>query len=459
MALLFAVLLGVGVSVLAYFNHYFHQSHYIRAAENLLNTEISQIVDLWPVFGGEKVLDSLIKSSGESGEKFYALRGDHGALVMGNLPRLPPHAAILGNGILLFHLPPMLTVGSPLKPGTYAVKTHNFDNGSELMVGLRMDDIAAQYEFMQLLSVSTIIIMVIVILTSFIISTFVVSRTNRIASTARNIMETGDLSRRITIDSNWDDLSFVALVLNEMLERIDGLVRDVRQVADNIAHDLRTPLTRMRNRIENMADNPKVAEDPVLSDFSAALINDAEHLLGTFSALLRISNIESGKQTAQFTRTDLNILMHDVVELYEAIAEDRGITLHYKGVPAPFDCDHNLLFQAFANVLDNAIKFTPQGGVITAVLAQHDTDITVTISDSGAGIPDEEKTKVFQRFYRGDKSRQSPGSGLGLSLVGAIVALHKGTISLRDNNPGLSVEISLPLRLRPQPDGTQTELV
>ncbi len=445
MALFFTVLLGLAVSVLGYFNYYFHKGHYISGAENLINAEVNHIMDIWPLIGGEEVLSSLIEASKNRGDKIYALQDLDGHILIGNIRQIPKTVHSLTEGIITFTLTPVAVMGTNIKPGSYAAKVKTFPDNTALLVGLRMDEITAQYQFMQLLSVITIIIMVIVIVTSFAISTFVVNRTNRIADTARNIMDTGDLSRRISIDSNWDDLSFIGNALNHFLDRIEGLVRDVRQVSDNIAHDLRTPLTRLRNKLEKLSQDERVTQDPKLAGYALGLIDDADHLLGTFSALLRIANIESGKQTSHFDHIDLDVLLHDVIELYEAFAEDRAIRLVYSGTTAPFCCDRNLLFQAFANIADNALKFTPSGGTVTCRLEKTDSLITVTFFDTGQGVPDAEKDKIFNRFYRGDKSRHSPGSGLGLSLVAAIISLHRGHISVHDNHPGLRVEVRLPI--------------
>ncbi|MDX1948894.1 MAG: HAMP domain-containing sensor histidine kinase [Rickettsiales bacterium] len=285
----------------------------------------------------------------------------------------------------------------------------------------------------------SIFLMFLVAVISFFLSVFVVNRINIIAKTAGKIMVTGDLSGRISIDNKWDDLSNLSFVLNEMLETIENLVSDVKQVSDNIAHDLRTPLARLRNDLENFkltTENPKLANK---------LIKEADNLLQTFNAILRISNIEKGKRLSNFELTNLENLIYDVIELYEPIAQEKSIKINSNLLSINFLADKDLLFQALANIIDNSIKFTPENGVIGINLSHDKTNIYIAISDTGIGVNDFEKEKIFDRFYRTEASRTSKGNGLGLSLVKAVINLHKGKISVADNIPnGLVTKIQLP---------------
>lgn len=290
---------------------------------------------------------------------------------------------------------------------------------------------------MYLLSLGALVTMAAVVATSYLISFFVVSRTNRIAQTARALMETGDLSQRIAIDSRWDDLSRMAGMLNAFLDRNQELVEGVKRVSDNIAHDLRTPLTRMRNNLEDLRRD---SAEPARID---ALIDEADRLLATFNALLRIARIETAQQRTQFAPLRLDEILQDVVELYEPLAEEKGVALQLVCAPAPATGDRDLLFQAFANLLDNALKFSPAGGKIRVVLRRTGGQCICLVRDEGPGIPHAEKDRVFNRFYRSEASRHTPGNGLGLSLVAAVIQLHHGRIDLQDANPGLLVKITL----------------
>ena len=285
----------------------------------------------------------------------------------------------------------------------------------------------------QIFSGIIFVLMLTVITTSFVISIFVVRRINLIAETARDIIQTGDLSRRISIDSHWDDLSNLALILNRLLERIEFLMEGVKRVSDNIAHDLRTPLTRLRNELETIRQTTDAAT-------AEKLIAEADHLLNTFNALLRIATIETGRHSQTFVDVKLHVILNDVIEFYAPLAEEKNIHLNQHLEEVVIKGDKDMLFQMFANLMDNAIKFTPKGGTVGVNL---DKNGHIIISDSGIGIAQDDMEKVFDRFYRSEASRHTAGSGLGLSLVAAITELHRWQIHLEDNKPGLKIVISL----------------
>ncbi len=269
------------------------------------------------------------------------------------------------------------------------------------------------------------------------------SRIGAIAETAQDIIRTGDLSRRIPISDQGKEVQGLAGVLNRMLDEIEMLMHGTRTASDNIAHDLRHPLTRLRNRIESLRDTmpDKCAESQQqLTDLMA----ESDALLSTFQAILRISNIESARRHGGFKEVGLNAVVQDVIELYEPIAAEKHITVVLEAEPSRTIGDKDLIFQALTNLVDNAIKYTPERGEITIRLVPYEQGCQFTITDSGPGIADEHKPNVFNRFYRIDPSRSEPGSGLGLSLVNAIVKLHQGSITLADASPhGLCVTVAL----------------
>lgn len=293
----------------------------------------------------------------------------------------------------------------------------------------------AQY---QTLTIVIMALMAAVVLVSFGISYFVVSRINRIALTAHDIMGTKDLSRRIAIDTQWDDLSNLAQLLNQLLTQIEGLMIGVREVSNNIAHDLRTPLAGLRSDIESLKGT-KVEEHHL-----DGLIAETDKMMRVFQSLLRITNIEQGKRNQAFAEVDLRALLQDVMELYEPVAEEKGIAFQTK-IPHALSVkgDADLLFQLFANLLDNAVKFSPEASVIEVYATMERGQAHITITDSGCGIADSEKEKVFKHFYRCDVSRSSEGNGLGLSLAKAVVEQHQGSITLEDADSGLRVRVVL----------------
>lgn len=417
MAVFFAVQLGLGVIVLGYFSYYFARGHFIHGTEEIIDTEIRYLSTM-----NDAALMDIV--SAPPANRILMLTTENGDFIAGNLRQLPQHISLLAEGSLL------LTREDATR---YAARFHSFDDGRRLLVGINVTETVKNYNFMLGLSLLGILLMLVVIGTSFLISTFVVSRTNRIAATAKNIMDTGNLSERITIDSKWDDLSYVSEVLNAFLARTEALIDGVQRVSDNIAHDLRTPLTRLRNNLEKIKQSDAAA--------ASELIAEADHLLSIFNALLRISRIETAQQRMSFGDVSLDAVMRDAVDLYEPIAEEKKITLHTRTENCSISGDRDLLFQMFANLLDNAIKFSPQGGSIDVMIGREDGRIVCRIRDRGKGIAQNEKDKVFNRFYRSDESRHLPGSGLGLSMVAAIVQLHNGTIHLTDAHPGLCVDI------------------
>ncbi len=433
MAALFTLLLGTAALLLGYFLYDFSRANFIRETEAAIDNEMDHMLALMGGDHQQNLIEHIQERSKKSDYPLYFYRTTDGRKLAGNIERIPANVERIKEGVLQF------TIEKNNRKRAVASKIHTFSDGSSLLIARDIHDITRTYERLKLFSILIILFMLIVVLVSFFISVFVVGRINTIANTAQQIMDTGDLSQRISVDTNWDDLSNLAHTLNALLGRVESLMQGIRDVSDSIAHDLRTPLTRLRNQLE------AAREKPLDQKAVDALLMEADHLLATFNALLRISNIEKGKRHQAFEEVDLQIVLQDVVELYEPLAEEKQIAIEtaYKECPH-ISGDRDLLFQLFANLLDNAIKFSPEGSPVTITLDQIKGNLRITISDRGIGIAEEEKEKVFERFYRSDKSRHTEGSGLGLSLAKAALELHKGTISLSNNTPGLRIEILFP---------------
>jgi signal transduction histidine kinase len=237
-----------------------------------------------------------------------------------------------------------------------------------------------------------------------------------------------------------------------MLARIATLNEGLKQVSDNIAHDLKTPLTRLRNRAEaTLAGKHKVGD---YREALEATIAESDHLIKTFNAILMISRLEAGYSSENLAKVDLAAAVHDVVELYEPVAEEVGVTLEAAPMEATqIDGNRELIGQALSNIIDNAIKYSADAEgkpTVRVTLNRTDGQIKLTVTDNGQGIPDQEdRVRVTERFVRLEKSRSQPGSGLGLSLAKAIMKFHRGRLDLLPANPGLSVVMSFPEQDRP----------
>ncbi len=300
----------------------------------------------------------------------------------------------------------------------------------------RQNDQAIDNNVFIIISSIGIVSLLSIAVAGYLISVFVVTRINRMADTANEIINTGDLSKRLSIDSRWDDLSFLSSVLNQMLDKIETLMEGVQHITDTIAHDLRTPLARLRNKLERAESN---AED--ISTLS--LMQEVDGLLKTFNALLSLSSLESGRQSAKFVSFDLEKVIKDAVEFYTPLAEEKNQVLLAKTIPLSFTGDRDLFFQVIANLLDNAIKFTPREGTINVTIDKNENGHQIIVSDNGPGVPDESMEKIFDRFYRDESQEKDEGSGLGLSLVKAVLKLHNLLIKVENNNPGLKVTINI----------------
>jgi len=266
-----------------------------------------------------------------------------------------------------------------------------------------------------------------------------VRRIEQINQTSREIIG-GDLSRRVPTNGTTDDFDQLAVNLNAMLDEIERLMGGIRQVSDNVAHDLRTPLTRLRNRLEQLRS--ELEDTSPHRDHVERSIADADQLLSTFAALLRIARIEAGGHRPGLVPVDLARLVQDAAELYEALAEEKRLHIETSVAgSATIQGDRDLLFQAVTNLLDNAVKYTPDGGQVMLGVRRTEHGVDVTVSDTGPGIPAEEREKVVQRFYRLERSRRTSGSGLGLSLVAAVAQMHHAALVLEDNGPGLEATL------------------
>lgn len=276
-----------------------------------------------------------------------------------------------------------------------------------------------------------------------LVMTFAISRRLEAINRAARAVIAGDLSGRVATQGSGDDFDQLAATLNEMLARIEGLVASISRVSDNIAHELRTPLSRLRAELEEAAesDDPEESRARGLS-----ALEEAGRLQAMFEALLRIARLESGPGGEAAT-VDLSALLADAGELYQPSAEDRGQALDAEIAPGlRMDGDRDLIFQMVSNLLDNAVKFAPEGGHVRLAARRDGETIEVVVADDGPGVAAEDRARIFERFYRAPGANGADGFGLGLSLVAAAVARRRGSIRLEDAGPGLRVVMRFPER-------------
>ena len=330
------------------------------------------------------------------------------------------------------------------------VRVVQLPSGFRLLVGRDLDERERLHDIVLAAGRwSLAVVVVLGVAGGFFVTRRVLKRVDAMTDTTRTIMD-GDLTGRLPIDGTGDELDRLAENLNAMLERIEALMHGLKEVSDNIAHDLKTPLTRLRNRCEEAL---RLAEDE--SQYRAALegtIEESDALIRTFNALLMIARAESGQARDNMSDFDAAEIARGVGELYEPLADDRGLKLRVEApAVATVHGNRELVSQALANLVDNAIKYAaPHGsanGVRPEVVvrAQGDGDrIMLTVADGGPGIPEADRGRAVERFVRLEQSRSAPGSGLGLSLAAAVARLHGGELKLEDNQPGLRTVITLP---------------
>lgn len=376
------------------------------------------------------------------GSEVYLLADARQRPIIGNLDRWPV-APETRDGWIEFELTDRTTP----RGHTYLARTRHFvlTGGFHLLVGRDSRTIQeAQRLIIRSLGWGLAITLALGLGGGLLLSRASLRRLEAINRTTREIIA-GDLGRRVPVRGSGDDFDQLAQNLNAMLDRIESLMESIRHVSEGVAHDLRSPLTRLRTRLE--AARPRAGDAEEGRRLIDESIEEADQLLATFNALLRIAEIESGRARAEFTTVDLGAVTQGVVDLYEPVAQDRHQSLVATlASDVTVNGDRHLLSQALANLVDNAVKYAPENGHIEVTLNKTAEGTQITVADDGPGIPAEFRGKVLDRFFRLDASRSTPGSGLGLSLVAAVADLHGARIEFGDNRPGLKVQLTFPAR-------------
>ena len=416
-----------------------------------VNTEITGLSEQYRQGGIRRLVIVVDARARRPGSSLYIVTNFAGEALAGNVTALAP--GILDNpGWTETVYRRLDEAESPDRPEHEAlVRVFQLPGGFRLLVGRDLEERERLYHIVLSAGRWSVAIVVILGLAGgLFVTRRVLRRVDAMTETTRTIMA-GDLGGRLPVAGTGDELDRLAENLNVMLERIEALMHGLKEVSDNIAHDLKTPLTRLRNRCEEALRTAKSE-----GEYRAALegtIEDSEGLIRTFNALLMIARAESGQARDDMSEFDAAEIAHDIGELYEPLAEQKGIALKVEAdAPAKVKGNRELVSQALANLVDNAIKYTePRARAVNGmtpeivVRALNEGDrILLTVADSGPGIPEADRARVVERFVRLEQSRSQPGSGLGLSLASAVARLHGGELTLADNQPGLKSVIALP---------------
>ncbi|HLA21712.1 MAG TPA: ATP-binding protein [Pseudolabrys sp.] len=421
-----------------------------------VNAEITGLSDQYRQGGIRRLVFAVDARARRPSSSLYLVTTFAGEALAGNITALPP--GVLDNPgwteTLYRRLDEAEGRGHPEHQAL--VQVFQLPGGFRMLVGRDLDERERLYKIVLAAGRwSVAIVIVLGLAGGLFVTRRVLRRVDAMTETTRTIMG-GDLGERLPVAGTGDELDRLAENLNVMLDRIEALMRGLKEVSDNIAHDLKTPLTRLRNRSEQAL---RIASNE--AEYRAALeatIEESDSLIATFNALLMIARAESGQGRDDMKEFDAAEIAHDVCELYEPLAEEKGIALKVEAdTTAPVKGNRELVSQALANLVDNAIKYAepqnlldkdrPVNGVAPEIIvrALNEGDrILLTVADSGPGIPEADRPRAVERFVRLEQSRSQPGSGLGLSLAAAVARLHGGELTLEDNRPGLKSVIALP---------------
>jgi len=405
-----------------------------RQTQATLDAEIAGLAEQYAQRGLSGLVQIVAaRSAGDRGDgMLYLVTNADGHPLAGNITGWPDGTPV-APGPVAFNVEMKVKGQTEMRPAQGALIV--IPDGYRLLVARDISDAALFRERIKTtLLWSGLVALVIGVIGGAVMSRNVLRRVEQVNRTAERVMR-GNLSDRVPYKGTTDEFDQLAANLNNMLDQIERLMAGMREVSDNIAHDLRTPLARLRARLEL-----GLIEEGAQTEAVRAAIDEADRLLATFNALLNIAEAESGARRSPAEPLDLAQTARAAAELYEPVAEEKGCALKLDVEPGVMiRGDRHLLSQAVANLLDNALKYG--GGEVRLSAHQQDGRAALEVSDTGPGIPEAEREAVFDRFVRLEPSRSTPGNGLGLSLVRAVARLHNGTVALGDNEPGLKVRL------------------
>ena len=443
LGMLYSLIFSVLIGSILYFLYFELEKQLYRQVDRRLRAESNMLLSLYRQHHFEtlnQVLLDTINPIDQYG-RIYLLRPSNDWLPFGFVPqdlRIVNHR--------YFSLDAGATFEGfeqdPLTKPARVVVTHLSDN-ARLIIAL---DINTEHQLMSRNLKITAFASAATLLLALCFGALFAGRVSRRIHSMNSVADRvvhGDLSRRMPLDGREDEYHALAIHFNKMLDRIEELVRNSREMSDNIAHDLRGPLTRLRSNLEELTLDERLADE--LREALRNAIEDVDSLLRIFNSLLKISRLEA-RVTENLNRFDANQVCHQVVEIYEPVAEENQRSLLCRLCPEAcfVTGDANMLAQALSNLLENAFKYTPEDSGIEVSSRLESDSVILAVADHGPGIPEEERTHYVKRLVRGEQERATPGNGLGLSLTQAIVRFHQGDMVLSNNEPGLRVELRMP---------------
>ena len=433
LAVLYAALFASSAVILGCIVYWTVQNSIERQMTTRIESELRVLERVLQTEGAAELVREIEQRVVYAGNLEYFLADADGKRLAGSLPGAPRKL-----GWSDIDIPDQQKLGHAK---SFRVETKLLENGYRITVG---DDLAPmhdiRYAFFEALVWTLAAFLALALLGGILLSTLFLRRVNAISTTVAEIIE-GNLNSRVPLRGTYDHFDRLSASLNRMLDRIQLLMETLSQISNDIAHALRTPLCRLRNKLETArlsAEQNYEAKETI----DAALL-ETDTILDTFSALLRIAQIESGIRTAGFGEIDLSSLFETVADAFATVAEEEGKTLTANVAPkVTYLGDADLLSEMLANLIENAIKHTPDGTTIEVSLTDQNGRLTAAVADSGPGVPDRDRSRIFRRFYRLEHSLAKPGNGLGLALVAAVAELHGIELIVQDNRPGLRIQMA-----------------
>lgn len=438
--LVYVAVFAVSVTAMIAFTYWNTKRALDAQTDQIIEAEITGLSEQYQQLGLRGLADVVISRSAHGGPGLYLLANRLKQPIVGNLDAWPTSMTLPGNFVEFDY---QRRIENKLDTRRARGRVFVLAGGFNLLVA---QDVHERYQTEQLFTTTLPWTVGLVLLLGLgggaLMSRNMLARLDSINRTSAEIIA-GDLSRRVPIGDAHDEFDALAENLNAMLDRIERLMKGVREVTDSVAHDLRTPLNRLRNRLEATLGHLDPSS-PETEEIEAA-VSETDSLITTFNALLLIAEADAGVTRGEMAAIDLSPIAADMAELYEPLAEEKGVRLEIAPSGATvIDGNRSLISQALANLVDNAIKYTPAGGTVTVTASETPQGAELRVADTGPGIPAAERVRVVERFVRLEASRNSPGTGLGLSLVAAVARLHDARLLLEDNSPGLRAIIRFP---------------